>query len=104
MGIVRGNPQMMELHLRLRPSERGRALVRHRVMMLVREVEHGLACRRRHRPERQSYRVATWDTHALAQAENRIEDRARGVGQRPTVMRRGGRSNGPPAPEKARAI
>ncbi len=43
MRVAGADPEMPELHLRLGPSQRGRAVERHGTMMLVHEIERFIA-------------------------------------------------------------
>ena len=47
MRFVRADAEMVKLHLRLRPGKRRRPLERHRIVMLVGQIEHLFARRRR---------------------------------------------------------
>ena len=89
---------MMQLHLRLRPRQRHRALEGGRVVMLVGQVEHFGARRRDQRPERDARRGSRRDPHAAAKTEDRIEHGADRIGKRPAVdhrnRRRGCRARG----------
>jgi hypothetical protein len=79
------NAEVMELHLRLRPRQRGRPLEGGDVPMLVGKVEHGSAGRGDHRPEGDTHDGAGCDAHAAAQGEDRIEHDADRIRERPPV-------------------
>ena len=96
--------EMMELHLRLRPRQRGRPLEGGGIAMLVDEVEHRLAGCGNHRPEGDAHGGAGRDAHTAAQCEDRIEHRADGVGQRPTIGHRDRRMDAVAAAEEAGPI
>src|SRR5438874_3020503 len=104
MRFIRANPQMVELHLRLCPGERACSLERHRVVMLVGKIGQLVARGRRHRPEGNACRASARNCNAAAQAEDRIEYRAKGVGQRPSLRHRGGMANSLTAAEKPRPV
>ncbi len=69
-GLARANAEMMELHLRLRPRQRGCSLERGSIAMLVNDIQHGLPRCGNHRPERNAHE---WRRvrHARAGAERR---------------------------------
>lgn len=69
MRIVRVDAEMVQLHLGLRPGERLRSVKRHRLMMLVDEIEHLIAGGSGQRPERDARRRSARNPHMLAQAE-----------------------------------
>ena len=54
--LVGADAEMVELHLRLRPGQRDRALEGRRVVVLVGQVERFAARRRDQRPERDARR------------------------------------------------
>ena len=85
--------KMMELHLRLRPRQRGRPFECGGIAMLVDKVEHRLAGCGNHRPEGDAHGGARCDANAAAQCEDRIEYRADRVGQGPTVGHRDRRTD-----------
>ena len=64
---------MAQLHLRLRPGERGRALEGVGVVMLVDGIEQRLARGRHHRPEGDARRAAGRNAQPPAQREHRVE-------------------------------
>jgi hypothetical protein len=69
MRIVRVDAEMVQLHLGLRAGERLRSVKRHRLMMLVDEIEHLIAGGSGQRPERDARRRSARNPHMLAQAE-----------------------------------
>ncbi len=100
-GFARIDAEVVELHLRLGPGQRGRPLEGGGVAMLVDEVEHRLAGSCDHRPEGDAHDRAGRDPHAAAQGEDRIEHGADRVRQRPAVDHRDRRSDAVAAAEEA---
>ena len=97
MRFVGTDAEVMELHLRLGPRERHRALEGGGVVMLVHQVECFGASRCNHRPERDVDRGARRYSHAAAKTEDRIEHGADGIGERLAVDHRDRRANDAPA-------
>ncbi len=95
---------MMELDLRLGPRQGDRTLIRHRIVMLVREVERRAARWRDQRPECDAHGRSTRQPHAATKTKDRVEHGTRRVGQWPAVNDRDRRSNPAPAPEEAGAV
>ena len=91
------DPKMAKLHLRLCPSQRGRAVERHGVMMAVREIEHFPREGRSGSRTRRA-RWSLGQPHMATKAENRIEHRADGVAERPTRVQHDRSANSAPAP------
>ena len=67
--------EVVQLHLGLGPGERGGALERADVVVLVDQIEDVLARRGDHRPEIDARRRSWRDPHPTAQGEDRIEHR-----------------------------
>ena len=102
--IARAQPQMMQLHLSLRPGEcRGTLEVGHRAM-LVYQVECGLAARRDHCPEGDVGRRAGCDQHARAQRKDRIENGTGRPRQRAPVDDRARSPRTPAPPDELRTV
>ena len=81
----RGDVEMAQLHLRLRPGQRGRPFEGVGVLMLVDGIEQRLARSRHDRPEGDTRHAARRNPHAPAQREYRIEHGSDGVGEAPSV-------------------
>ena len=95
----------MELHLRLRPRQRGRPLEGGGVAMLVDKVEHRLAGLRRPPSRRRCARWRRCNAHAAAQGEDRIEHRADRVGHgRPSITAIGRWISWPRPRKRARSV
>ena len=86
--LVRANPEMVQLDLRLRPRQRDRALEGRRVAILVGQRHGGVARRGDERGEDQAGALSRRETDAPSEAEDRIEHRARGVREGPAVDHR----------------
>src|SRR5437868_11842498 len=104
MRLIGANPQMVKLHLRLCPGKRACPLECHRVVVLVGKIRQLAARSRRHGPEANACGASARNCKAAAQAEDRIEYGAKGVGQRPSLRHRGGMANGLTAAEKPRPV
>ena len=96
--------EVMQLHLRVRPCERRRAVVGGGIVILVGEPEDVLVRRRDHRREGDLRRRARRDLHAHAQARDRVQHRAGEIGQRASFGHRDRRVHGPSAADEARAV
>ncbi len=103
-GFGRIDAEVVELHLRLGPGQRGRTLERGGVAMLVDEIEHRRPRRCNDRPEGDADDRAGCHTHTAAQSEDRIEHGADSVGQRPAVDHRDRPVDVVAAAEEARPI
>src|ERR1700679_599990 len=104
MRLVGIDAQMMQLHLRLRPRQRRRALESGRVVMLVDQVERFGARRRDDGPERDPRRRSSRNAQTPAHAEDWIEHGTDGIRQRPPVDRRDRVAHVATAPEKSRTV
>ena len=104
MRVGGGNPQVMQLHLRLGPGEGGRALERHRVEVFIGESEQCLPRWRGHGPEGETGIGPRSNPHPPAQAEDRVEHRTGRVGQRPAVADRGWCADGLTTTQETGAI
>ena len=98
--FARVDAEMMELHLRPGPRQRGGPFERGAVAMLVDDVKHRLAAFGNHGPEGDAYGRARCDTHAAAQGENRVEYGADRVRQGPAVRNRDRPMDAVAAPEE----
>ena len=96
--------EMVQLHLGLGPGERGSALERAGIVVLVDQIEDVLPRRGDHGPEIDARRRTRRYPHPAAQGEDRIEHRSGRAGKRPPIDRRGGRANAASPAEKSRAI
>ena len=96
--------QVVEFHLPLCPRKRGGALIRRRIAVLVRQVQHLAARRCGQGPERHARRGSGREPHAAAQAEDRIEHGSVGARQRATVRGCDGRADLPAAPDETCAV
>ena len=79
------DPEVMELHLALDPGQHGRALEGADVAIAVGEVQRLLARRGDEGREGDPRAAPRRNAHPAAQADDRVEHRARGVGQRAPV-------------------
>src|SRR5271167_1170338 len=104
MRLVGPQPQMMQLHLRLRPSEGYCALERGGIVMLVGLVECFRPGRRDHRPEGHPRRRTRRYSHPAAKTEDRIEYCSDRIGKRPSVDYRDCHTNVAPAPKETRTV
>src|SRR5580704_11225953 len=104
MCLVGVDAQMMQLHLRLGPRQRRRALESRRVVMLVDQVERFGPRRRNDGPEGDPRRRSSRNAQASAHAEDWIEHGADGIRQRPPVDRRHGVAHVATAAEKSRTV
>ena len=103
-GLLGVDAEIAQLHLRLGPRQRGRAVEGGRVLVLVDQVQHLAAGRRDDRPERDAHRAARRHPHATTQREDGIEDGADGVRKRPAVHHRDRRPDVAAAAEEAGAV
>ena len=100
MCLVRADPEVVLLNLRLRPRQCRGAVERRRIAILFGEAE-GLRTRRRdQRREGDAHGVARRKPHAASQAHDRVEHRAGRVGKGPAVDHRRRRSDPAPAAEE----
>src|ERR1019366_2874138 len=104
MRLVGAHSQVMQLHLRLRPRERYRALERGGIVMLVSQIERFRTGRRDHRPEGHPRRCTRRYSHPAAKTEDRIEYCSDCIGKRPSVDCRDRRMSVAPAPKETRAV
>ena len=98
--FVPGDAQVVELHLSLCPRKRGGALIRRRIAVLVRQVEHLATRWCGQGPERHARRGAGREPHAAAEAEDRVEHGSVGARKRATVRDCDGRAKLPAAPNE----
>ncbi len=96
--------EVVQLHLRLGPSERGGTFECADVVVLVDQIEHILARGGDHGPEIDARRRARGYSHAAAQGEDRVEHRPGRAGKRAAINRRDGRANAASSAEKPRTI
>ncbi len=89
VGLIGPDAEMAELNLGLGPRQRGHPLEGRRVAILVGEVDHLLARRRDQRRKGDVDARARRKPYAASKADDRIEHRADGVGERPAVDHRG---------------
>ena len=102
--LVRGDAQVPELDLGLRPGDVGCALERGRLAVLVGQLQGLLAGIRGERREVDARGPAGGQAHAAPQARDRVEHRARRVGQRAPVLDRAGVADAAAAPQEPRAV
>ena len=98
--LVGIDAEIMKLHLRLGPGQRGRPFEGVGVAMLVDHIQHVGARGRGERPERDAHRLARLNPHMAPQRENGIQHGADGVGERPSVHRRDRRPDVAPAADE----
>ncbi len=104
VSLVRADSEMAQLHLRLGPCESGRAVESGGVMVLIHQIHNLLAGGSDQCPEGDARGRARLESNLTAQAEDRIEDGAGGVGQRSVCDHRHRLAKAAPAPEEARPI
>ena len=102
--IFLGDAEVMKLHLRLRPGQRGGAVEGDGVVMLVGQVHHRIAAFGGHGPERDARGGAARNPHPAAQTEDGIEHRTGGVGKRPAFGDGGGGADGLAAADEAGTV
>ena len=102
--LVGADAEVMELHLGLGPRQRGRALERGRVAVLVGEVQGHLTGGRDHRGEGDAHRRPGLDADPAPEADDRIEDRADRVGEGQAVAHGSRAADLPASPEEPGAV
>src|SRR5450631_4077571 len=100
----RRDAQMMQLNLPLRPSESGRASEGGRVSMFIDAVEQRLTGGGDDCPKSYSSHPARRNAQASAQGEDRVQDGARAIRERPSINHRDWRSNALATTKKARPV
>ncbi len=100
-GLVGTDAEVEQLDVRLRPRQGAGTLERGGIVVLVGQVEHGLARTRDERPERDVRGGPGRQPDAPAQAEDRIEHGAGRIGEGPAVDDRDWRADAAAAPQEA---
>ena len=82
VGLVGPDADMVQLHLSLRPRERGGTVERRRIVILLGKSQDLVPGRGHHRREGDPDRDARPKPYSETEAHDRIEHRAHGVGER----------------------
>ena len=104
MSLFGVDAEVPKLHLGLRPRQRGGALERCGLAVLVREVEDVVAGVGDDRREDHARCLAGWECDTAPKAEDRVEHRADGVGQGPAIDDRHRRPDRAAAAEEPRPV
>ncbi len=102
--LARRHAEMVELHLSLRPRQHRGARERGGVAMLVDAVEQRCAAGGGDGPKGHANGRARRDADAAADREDRVEDGADRIRQRPAIHHGDGRANAAAAAEESRSV
>ena len=104
MGLVHADAEMVDLHLRLGPGERGGPVEGRRISILVGEGERLVARWRDQRREHDAHGATRRQPHPTSKTDDRVENGADGVGERAGLEHGQRRADPPPPPHEFRAV